>query len=252
MVWKVWEPLVWCGCEILGHRLLHIEIKCTVCYYCVLLLVGVLDPSNKRFAFARFGLWCFPSESEWILLLLFTLSSFPLTSSDRARPQLQLGYFYFCRFLLLWGGSNSNWTSTSGQARDGQVRARATDGERKSGRTRNNRRIKDSGFASMTRSSFLTSPVYMPPCSLCFLACPWVDILTDQWLRPMPDCQVWVHFRVPGREPCSFLSSGGQMKSQLHLTTGMRGHIFSTDLHLTLYVFPPKTTKGTTLKQLTF
>lgn len=186
MVWKVWEPLVWCGCEILGHRLLHIELKCTVCYYCILLLVGVLDPSNKRFAFARFGLRCFPSESEWILLLLFTLSSFPLTSSDRARPQLQLGYFYFCRFLLLWGGSNSNWTSTSGQARDGQVRARATDGERKSGRTRNNRRIKDSDFASMTRSSFLTSPVYMPPCSLCFLACPWVDILTDQWLWPMP------------------------------------------------------------------
>lgn len=63
-------------------------------------------------------------------------------------------------------------------------------------------------------------------------------------------CQVWVHFRVTGRKPCSFLSSGGQMKSQLHLTTGMRGHIFSTDLHLTLYVFPPKTTKGHYLKIL--
>lgn len=31
----------------------------------------------------------------------------------------------------------------------------------------------------------------------------------------------------------SFLSSGGQMKSQLHLTTGKRGPIFSTYLHTT-------------------
>lgn len=137
---------------------------------CVLRLVGVLVPSNKRFAFARFGLRCFPNELEWILLLLFTLSSFPLTSSDRARLQLQLGYFYFCRFLLLWGGSNSNWTSASGLARHRQVRARATDGERKSGRTRNNLRIKDSGFASMTLfSSFLTSPVCLPASTLCLL-----------------------------------------------------------------------------------
>lgn len=126
---------------------------------CVLLLVGVLVPSNKRFAFARFGLRCFPSVLEWILLLLFTLSSFPFTSSDRAGLQPRLGYFYFCRFLLLWGGSNSNWTSASGLARDRQVRARATDGERKSGRTRNNPRIKDSGFPSMTSlPSLLSSP----------------------------------------------------------------------------------------------
>lgn len=130
----------------------------------LLLLVGVLVPSNKRFAFARFGLRCFPNELEWILLLLFTLSSFPLTSSDRARLQLQLGYFYFCRFLLLWGGSNSNWTSASGLARDRQVRARATDGERKSGRTRNNLRIKDSGFASMTLLSPLLSSPRLSAC----------------------------------------------------------------------------------------
>lgn len=97
--------------------------------------------------------------------------SLPLT----ARQQLQLGYFYFCSFLLLWGGSNSNWTSASGLARDGQVRARATDGERKSGKTRNNLRIKESGFASMTGlSSFFTSPVYVAPLSVCFPACLWV------------------------------------------------------------------------------
>lgn len=93
--------------------------------------------------------------------------SLPLT--ERA-PQLQLGYFYFCRFLLLWGGSNSNWMSTSGLARDRQVRARATDGERKSGKTRNNLRIKESGFASMTPLfSLLASPVCLPASALCLL-----------------------------------------------------------------------------------
>lgn len=127
---------------------------------CVLLLAGVLVPPNKRFEFARFGLRCFPNELEWILLLLFTLFSFLLTSSDRARQELQLGCFYFCRFLLLWGGSNSNWTIASGLARERQVRARATDGERKSGRMRNNLWIKDSGFASMTL-------LYTPRLSAC-------------------------------------------------------------------------------------
>lgn len=135
---------------------------------CVLLVVGVFVPSNKRFAFAHFGLWCFPNEQGWILLLLFTLSSFPLTSSDRARLQPRLGYFYFCRFLLLWRGSNSNWMSASGLARDRQVRARATDGERKSGRTRNNQRIKDSGFPSMT---LLFSLLSSPRLSACLPAC---------------------------------------------------------------------------------
>lgn len=83
------------------------------------------------------------------------LSSFPLTSSDRARLQPLLGYFYFCRFLLFGRGSNSNWTSSSGLVRDRQVRARTTDGEGKSGRMRNNPRIKDPGFPSMT---LLSSP----------------------------------------------------------------------------------------------
>lgn len=132
---------------------------------CVLLVVGVLVPSNRRFAFACFGVWCFPNVPEWILLLLFTLSAFPLTSSDRARLQPRLGYFYFCRFLLLWGGSNSNWTSASGLAKDRQVRARATDGERKSGRTRNNPRIKGSGFPSMT---VFSSPLSSPRLRACF------------------------------------------------------------------------------------
>lgn len=50
--------------------------------------------------------------------------------------------------------------SASGLARDRQVRARATDGERKSGRTRNKPRIKGSGFPSMTLpSALLVSPV---------------------------------------------------------------------------------------------
>lgn len=40
------------------------------------------------------------------------------------------------------------------------------------------------------------------------------------------------------------LSSGGQMKSQLELTTGMRGHIFSTDLHLTVCFLPALAIKG--------
>lgn len=124
----------------------------------VLQLVGVLIPSNKRFALAHFGLRCFPNELEWILLLLFTLSSFSFTSSDRARLQPWLGYFYFCRFLLLWGGSNSNWTSSSGFARDRQVRPMATDGEGESGRTRNNPRIKDSGFPWLSSPHLLSLP----------------------------------------------------------------------------------------------
>lgn len=204
---------------------------------CALLLVGVLVPSNKRFAFACFGLRWSPNELEWILLLLFTLSSFPLTSSDRAWLQPRPGYFYFCRFLLLWGGSNSNWTSTSGLARDRQVRARATDGERKSGRTRNNPRIKESGFPSMT---LLSSPVCLSPLSVCFFACSRVvpSSWHDQWPRPALDCQVWVQPPVTGGELCSSLSSGGQMKSQLELTMGISGRIFSTDLHLTVCFVP--------------
>lgn len=75
---------------------------------CELQLVGVNILSNKQFVVAHFGLRCFPGELQPILLLLFTLSSFSLTSSDRAELQPQLGYFYFCRFLLLRGGSNSN------------------------------------------------------------------------------------------------------------------------------------------------
>lgn len=59
--------------------------------------------------------------------------------------------------------------------------------------------------------------------------------LIDQWPWPAPDCHVWVHSGVTGGELCSSLSFGGQMKSQLDLTTGMRAHIFSTDLHLTAF-----------------
>lgn len=167
---------------------------------------GRVVPSNRRFAFACFGVWCFPNVPEWILLLLFTLSAFPLTSSDRARLQPRLGYFYFCRFLLLWGGSNSNWTSASGLAKDRQVRARATDGERKSGRTRNNPRIKDSGFPSMTAfSSLFTSPARLFLLSVCSPACLWTVLSSwhDQWPSTVLGCQVWVHSSVTGGELCS-------------------------------------------------
>lgn len=50
-------------------------------YYIYLWLV----PSNK--CFTVYAQWCFPSETDSILLLLFTLSSFPFTSSDRAGLQ---------------------------------------------------------------------------------------------------------------------------------------------------------------------
>lgn len=90
-----------------------------------------------------------------------------------------LGYFYFCKFLLLQRGSNSNWTSVSSRARDSQVRARATDGERKSGRLRNTRRIKETGFPSMT----LLSPHRALACALShhFLACLWVVLFPVTW-----------------------------------------------------------------------
>lgn len=105
------------------------------------------------------------------------------------------------------------------------MRARVTDGERKSGRTRSNVRIKESGFASVTPPSSF-------PHLTCLLArCPFFSIDQRSW--PAPGCQVRVHSGVMGGVLCSSLSSGGQMKSQLDLTTGMRGHIFSTDLHLT-------------------
>lgn len=45
---------------------------------------------------------------------------------------------------------------------------------------------------------------------------------------------VWVHVSVTAGE----LSSGGQMKSQLGLTAGMSGHIFSAALDLTVPSFP--------------
>lgn len=127
-------------------------------------------------------------------------------------------------------------------ARDRQVRARATDGERKSGRTRNNLRIKDSGFASMTLLSphLACLPACLPASALCLLprlptSCP--VFLTWSMARACRICQVWVHSPVTRGELCCFLCSGGQMKSQLELTTGMRGHIFSTDLHLTVCFF---------------
>lgn len=198
---------------------------------------GRIVPSNRRFSFACFGVWCFPNVPEWILLLLFTLSAFPLTSSDRARLQPRLGYFYFCRFLLLWGGSNSNWTSASGLAKDRQVRARATDGERKSGRTRNNPRIKDSGFPSMTVFSSLHLAC-APVSALCLLPCLPVNcpvFLTwsmAQHCAGLPGLgSLLSHWRW------AVLLCGGQMKSQLELTAGMRRCIFSTDLHLTVWFF---------------
>lgn len=51
---------------------------------------------------------------------------------------------------------------------------------------------------------------------------------------PRQIARFWVHSAVSGRELCFSLSSGGQMTSQLELATGMRGHIYSTDLHLTV------------------
>lgn len=202
---------------------------------CVLLLVGVLVPSNKRFAFLRSGLRCFPNELEWILLLLlFTLSSFPLTSSDRVRLQLGLGYFYFCRFLLLWGGSNSNWTSASGLARDrwelGLQMVRGSLGGREI-----TWGSKDSGFASMT---LLSSPRLSACLRSLSASSPARELfcLPDMINGPGPRqiARFWVHSAVSGGELCFSLSSGGQMKSQLELTTGMREHIYSTDLHLTV------------------
>lgn len=206
---------------------------------CVLLLVGVLVPSNERFAYARFGLRCFPNELEWILLLLFTLSSFPLTSSDRARLQPRLGYFYFCRFLLLWGGSNSNWTSVSGLARDRQVRARATDGERKSGRTRNNLRIKDSAFASMT---LLSSPrlsaclrslsASSPARELCCL----LDMIYGPGLHRIARFGFTLQSPKESCIPRCLLV--GRWRVSWSSLQGWGGHIFSTDLHLTVCFFP--------------
>lgn len=117
----------------------------------VLLLVGVLVPSNRRFAFAHFGLRCFPNVLEWILLLLFTLSSFPslpLTEQGCSHGPATSTFvgFYCC-------GEEAIAIERALVAlpeRERQVRARATDGERKSVRTRNNPRIKASGFPSMT------------------------------------------------------------------------------------------------------
>lgn len=102
--------------------------------------------------------------------------SLPLTVQAAASDP---GYFYFCKFLLLQRGSNSNWTSVSGHARDSQVRVRATDGERKSGRLRNTRSIKEAGFPSMT--------VLSPHCASAralshhFLACLWVVLFPVTW-----------------------------------------------------------------------
>lgn len=194
---------------------------------CVLLLVGVIVPSNKRFAFLRSGLRCFPNEPEWILLLLFTFSSFPFTSSDRVRLQLGLGYFYFCRFLLLWGGSNSNWTSASGLARDrwelGLQMVRGSLGGRET-----TWGSKDSGFASMT---LLSSPRLSACLRSLSASSPARELfcLPDMINGPGPRqiARFWVHSAVSGGELCFSLSSGGQMKSQLELTTGMRGaHLF--------------------------
>lgn len=83
--------------------------------------------------------------------------SLPLTERGL---QARLGYFYFWRFLLLRGGSNSNWTSASGLARDRQVRARLQMvGGSLRGREKKKTRIKETGFPSMTAlSPFLSSP----------------------------------------------------------------------------------------------
>lgn len=58
---------------------------------------------------------------------------------------------------------------------------------------------------SLHFSPHLTPPVCLPPLSVCFLACPWVVLSSwhDQWPRPAPDCQVWVHSPVTRGELCS-------------------------------------------------
>lgn len=81
----------------------------------------------------------------------------------------------------------------------------------------------------------LTQSVCPPSRPVCFL-CPLTGLLLDgSASRGLAGCQVRVHSGVSGvgSELCPCLSSGGQMKSQLDLTAGMKAHIFSTDLHLT-------------------
>lgn len=95
------------------------------------------------------------------------------------------------------------------------------------------------------------APSVCPPSrSVCFL-CPLAGrpvllLLMDQRAGASPGCQLRVHSGVSGGggELSSCLSSGGQMKSQLDLTAGMKAHIFSTDLHLTALSLPALRAKG--------
>lgn len=182
----------------------------------------------------------------WILLLLFTLSSFPFTSSDSARLQPRLGYFYFWRFLLLQGGSNSNWTSTSGLARERQVRARL---QMVGGSLRGREKAQRSKRRGFPR--WLLSPLFCPlldflhacaPCPLPCLAASFSVFLT--WSMHQAGAG------LPGSgSPSSHRrwdlfppSSGGQMKSQVELTTGTCGADFFHRSAPDCLLFPACTT----------
>lgn len=189
------------------------------------------------------------------------------TGSVLASPVSQSEYWCFClrwapfpSLPLTEGGRGYSWaTSTfvafyccgeeaiaiervqSGlcQTQTGEKPGFADGEERKSGSPGDGGR--GSKRQGPTHHPRLTPSVCPPSRSVCFL-CPLAGLLLlmDQRAGASPGCQVGVHSGVSGDggELCSCLSSGGQMKSQLDLTAGMKAHISSTDLHST--ALPPR------------
>lgn len=168
--------------------------------------------------------WCFCSR--WA-----PLPSLPLTEGGRGCSGATSTFvaFYCCgQEAIAVEGVQSGLCQTQTGEKPGFA-----DGEdRKSGSPGDGARgSKSQGPA---HHPHLTPSVCPPSRSVCFL-CPLAGLLLlmDQRAGASPGCQLRVHSGVSGGELCSCLSSGGQMKSQLDLTAGMKARISSTDLHLT-------------------